>query len=72
MESLLVRYRNITLLLLVVFAQVILLAVQVKNKSDVRMIRVWSVTAVTPIAQVVENTRSAISTFLMRTRRKAS
>lgn len=63
MESLLVRYRNITLLLLVVFAQVILLAIQVKNKSDVRMIRVWAVTAVTPIAGVVEGSRSAVSTF---------
>jgi len=63
MESLLVRYRNITLLLLVVFAQVILLAIQVKNKSDVRMIRVWSVTAVTPIAQAVEGSRSAVTTF---------
>src|SRR5271156_182914 len=63
MESLLVRYRNITLLLLVVFAQVILLAIQVKNKSDVRIIRVWAVTAVTPIAQVVEGTRAAVATF---------
>jgi rod shape-determining protein MreC len=63
MESLLVRYRNITCLLLVVFAQVILLAIQVKNKSDVRMIRVWAVTAVTPIAGVVEGSRSAVSTF---------
>jgi rod shape-determining protein MreC len=63
MESLLGRYRSITLLLLVVFAQVILLAVQVKNKSDVRIIRVWAVTAVTPIAQVVENSRAAVTGF---------
>jgi rod shape-determining protein MreC len=63
METLLVRYRNIPLLLLVVFAQVILLAVQVKNKSDVRIIRVWAVTAVTPIAGFVEGGRSAVSTF---------
>jgi rod shape-determining protein MreC len=63
MESLLVRYRNITLLLLVVFAQVILLAIQVKNKSDVRMIRVWSVTAVTPIAELVEGARAGVSGF---------
>ena len=64
MEFLFLRYRNITLLLLVVFAQVVLLAYQVKNKSDVRIIRVWAITAVTPIAQVVEDTRLAISTFL--------
>jgi rod shape-determining protein MreC len=63
MESLLGRYRNITLLLLVVFAQVIVLAWQVKNKSDVRIIRVWAVTAVTPIAQVVEDSRSAVASF---------
>jgi rod shape-determining protein MreC len=63
MESLLIRYRNIMLLVLVVIAQLILLAVQVKNKSDVRMIRVWSVTAVTPIAEFVENMRSGVATF---------
>src|ERR1700737_3382574 len=63
MEWLFSRYRNITLLLLVVFAQVILLAFQVKNKSDVRIIRVWAVTAVTPIAQVGEDGRSAVATF---------
>src|ERR1700736_4756593 len=63
MDSLLGRYRNITLLLLVVFAQVVVLAWQVKNKSDVRIIRVWAVTAVTPIAQVVEDSRSAVATF---------
>jgi rod shape-determining protein MreC len=63
METLLVRYRNITLLLLVVFAQVILLAIQVKNKSDVRIIRVWAVTAVTPITDLVEGSRNGISTF---------
>ena len=54
MESFLNRYRNITVLLLVIFAQLVLLAVQVKNDQDVRMIRVWTVTAVTPAARVVE------------------
>ena len=37
MDSLLNRYRNITVLLLVVFAQMLLLAVQVRNDQDVRM-----------------------------------
>jgi rod shape-determining protein MreC len=32
----------------VIFAQLVLLAVQVKNDQDVRVIRVWTVTAVTP------------------------
>jgi len=57
MESFLNRYRNITVLLLVIFAQLILLAVQVKNDQDVRVIRVWTVTAVTPVARVLEAVR---------------
>lgn len=57
MESFLNRYRNITVLLLVIFAQLILLAVQVKNDQDVRVIRVWTVTAVTPVARVIEAVR---------------
>ena len=59
MESLLNRYRNITVLLLVIFAQLVLLAVQVKNDQDVRIIRVWTVTAVTPAARVAEWLRSS-------------
>jgi rod shape-determining protein MreC len=54
MESFLNRYRNLTVLLLVLFAQLVLLAVQVKNAQDVRMIRVWAVSAVTPAARVME------------------
>ncbi len=57
MESFLNRYRNITVLLLVIFAQLILLAVQVKNDKDMRMIRVWTVTAITPVARVIEAVR---------------
>jgi rod shape-determining protein MreC len=54
METFLNRYRNITVLLLVIFAQLMLLAVQVKNDQDVRIIRVWAVTTVTPVARIVE------------------
>ena len=57
MESFLNRYRNITVLLLVIFAQLVLLAVQVKNDKDMRMIRVWTVTAITPVARIVEAVR---------------
>jgi len=64
MESLLNRYRNITVLLLVIAAQLILLAVQVKDNSDIRFIRVWTVTAVTPFARVVEALRGGSSGFL--------
>jgi len=54
MESFLNRYRNITVLLLVIFAQLVLLAFQVKNDQDVRVIRVWAVTVVTPAARLAE------------------
>ncbi len=57
MEALLSRYRNLTVLLLVILAQLVLLAWQVKSNQDVRMIRVWAVTAVTPMARVLEFVR---------------
>lgn len=64
MESFLNRYRNITVLLMVIFAQLVLLAVQVRNDQDVRMIRVWTVTAVTPLARVMEWMRGGSIGFL--------
>jgi rod shape-determining protein MreC len=64
METLLNRYRNITVLLLVIFAQLVLLAYQVKNDSDVRLIRVWAVTAVTPLARTIEGIREGVEGFL--------
>src|SRR5579884_1909202 len=63
MDSLLNRYRNITVLLLVIAGQLILLAVQVKNDRDVRFIRVWTITAVTPFARVVEAVRGGSASF---------
>jgi rod shape-determining protein MreC len=63
METLLNRYRNITVLLLVIFAQLVLIAVQVRNDRDVRMVRVWSVTAITPLARVLETARGATAGF---------
>ena len=64
MDTFLNRYRNITVLLLVIFAQLVLLAYQVKNDSDVRLIRVWAVTAVTPLARVIEGVRGGTDGFL--------
>jgi len=58
MENFLNRYRNITVLLLVIFAQLVLLAMQVKNGQDVPVIRLWTVTAITPAARVLEAVRS--------------
>ena len=54
MELLLNRYRNLTVLLVVILAQLVLLAYQVKSNGEVRLIRVWAVTAVTPLARVIE------------------
>ena len=55
--DLLSRYRNVTVLALVIFAQLILLGYQVKSNQDIRLIRVWAVTAVTPIAKVIDTVR---------------
>jgi rod shape-determining protein MreC len=63
MESLLNRYRNITVLLLVIMAQLVLLAVDSKTQG-VPLIRVWAVTAVTPVARVLEGVRGGSSGFL--------
>ena len=64
MESLLNRYRNITVLLLVIMAQLVLLAVSAKNDQDVRFIRIWTVTAVTPVARIIEGLRGGSTGFL--------
>ena len=64
MDTLLNRYRNITVLLLVIFAQLILLAYQVKNDKDVRLIRLAAVTAVTPLARAIETVRGGTDGFL--------
>jgi len=57
MESFLTRYRNLTVLLIVVAGQLLLLAYQVKTSQDVRLLRVWSVSTVTPVTRVLEVVR---------------
>src|SRR3954451_3911685 len=64
MEALFSRYRNLTVLLIVVFAQLLYLAYQVKTNRDERLIRVWAVSAVTPMAGVVEGVRRNTIGFL--------
>jgi len=64
MEIFLNRYRNLALLVLVIFAQLLLLAYQVKSNQDVRLIRVWAVSAVTPPARLLEALRSKTVGFL--------
>jgi rod shape-determining protein MreC len=64
MEALLSRYRNLTVLLVVVVAQLLYLAYQVRSSRDERLIRVWAVSAVTPMAGVVEGVRRNTIGFL--------
>ena len=57
MDFFLSRYRNLTVLLIVIVAQLLLIAYQVKSNRDVALIRVWAVTAVTPVEQGLELVR---------------
>lgn len=63
MELLLNRYRNLTVLVVVILAQLFLLAYQVRSDGEVRLIRVWAVSAVTPLAKVLETVRSGTVDF---------
>jgi rod shape-determining protein MreC len=63
METFLSRYRNLTVLLALVVGQLLLLAYQVRAREDVRLIRVWAVTAVTPLARGIEWIRSGAGGF---------
>jgi len=64
METFLNRYRNLSVLLLVLVAQLLLLAYQVKSHGDVRLIRVWAVTGITPLARLLEGVRANTTGFL--------
>lgn len=64
MEFPLHRFRNITVLLLVIVGQLVLLAYQVKTNSNMRLIRVWAVTAVTPFARVLETAHDGVMRML--------
>src|ERR1700687_4044168 len=58
------RYRNLTVLRVAIVAQLVLLAYQVKSNQEVRLIRVWAVSAVTPLARLLEGGRSGTVNFL--------
>jgi rod shape-determining protein MreC len=64
MDTLMTRYRNLTVLLIVVVAQLLFLAYQVKANQDDRLIRIWAVSAVTPMAGGVEAIRHNTIGFL--------
>jgi rod shape-determining protein MreC len=56
MENLLARYRNVSILVAVLFAQVLGLAVQVKRANEnrpARLIRIWTVGAITPFERAI-------------------
>ena len=62
MESLLTRYRNVSILMAVLFAQVLGLAIQVRRAptgESNRLIRVWAVAAVTPLEKAITRMQSA-------------
>jgi rod shape-determining protein MreC len=56
MENLISRYRNVTILVAILFVQVLGLAVQVKRTSEdesTRLIRLWTVSAVAPLEKAI-------------------
>ena len=63
MDSLLYRYRNITVLLVALFAQLIVLAWQVRSENEVPLVRFWAITAVAPVASAIENARNGTTGF---------
>jgi rod shape-determining protein MreC len=63
MEIFLSRYRNLTVLLALLLAQLLLLAWQVKGNQDARLIRIWAVTAITPLAKVTDWVRGGTGSF---------
>src|SRR5580700_7966290 len=58
MESLLHRYRNITVLFIAIVVQIAAVAWQVRRDNDVPLLRIWAISAVTPVASAIENLRS--------------
>ncbi len=64
MENIIGRHRNLTVLAVVLFAQILGLAVQVKKGTDrgtSRLIRIWTVAAITPLEKAVVYTNRSLS-----------
>ncbi|MBM3753681.1 MAG: rod shape-determining protein MreC [Acidobacteria bacterium] len=60
------RYRNMAVLVIVIGAQLVLLAYQVRTKDDVSLLRSVTVTAVTPLARGLDSMRGSSLGFLNR------
>ena len=61
MGPLLSRYRNLTILVLLLLGQLILVAYQVRTGQDARLLRVWAVSAVTPVARLLASATGGAS-----------
>jgi rod shape-determining protein MreC len=64
METFLGRYKNLIVLAAILFAQIIALAVQVHRPTqggDTRLLRLWAISAVTPVEQAVVHTQKWVS-----------
>jgi rod shape-determining protein MreC len=64
MENIVGRYRNVTILVAILFAQVLGLAIQVKRSAEnqsTRLIRVWTVAAITPLERGIVGLQSGIA-----------
>lgn len=51
------RYRNLAVLVVVIAAELILLAFQVRTGQDITLLRTWTVAAVSPMARLMEGLR---------------
>lgn len=60
------RYRNLAVLVIVIAAQLVLLAYQVRTKEDVSLLRSVTVTAITPLAKALDAVRGSSIGFLDR------
>ncbi|HZR55627.1 MAG TPA: rod shape-determining protein MreC [Terriglobales bacterium] len=64
MENIVGRYRNVTILVAILFAQVLGLAIQVKRSAEnqsTRLIRVWTVAAITPLERGIVGLQGGIA-----------
>jgi rod shape-determining protein MreC len=64
MDTIFSRYRNLTILAAVLFAQVVMLGYQVKvphERGPVRLARVWVLTLITPMEKAVVHTQERVS-----------
>lgn len=61
MESLLSRYRSLSVLLAVMLAQLVAVAYQVRTGNDIPLLRVWAVSLAAPPGKAIEAVGSALN-----------